>query len=334
VPGLPDKLGSVRFVVYGAGAVGGVVGGRLAEAGHEVALIARGRHLDAIRSRGLRIDSPDRSVSLTLPAVAHPSEIEWRGDEVVLMAVKSQDTIGAADRLALVAGPDVAVVSMQNGVANERVLLRRFRRTYGVFVACPATHLEPGVVEAHSSPLAALLDVGRYPSGVDQTADELAAAVNSAGMEAIARPDVMRWKYAKLLMNLGNVVGALCGPDVRGGRLNAALREEAVAVYVAAGIDRASDEEDRERRRGKLVLGEIAGRQRQGDSSWQSLERRTGAIETDYLNGEIVLLGRLHGVPTPANEAVCRRAREVVASGLGPGSVSEQELLNVLAAPA
>ena len=316
----------MRLVVYGAGAVGGVVGGRLAEAGHEVILIARGPHLKAIQTGGLRVLSPDRSVTLSLPAVASPAEIDWQGDEVVLMAVKSQDTAAAADALASVA-PSVSVVSMQNGVVNERMLLRRFDRTYGMFVACPATHLEPGVVEAHSSPLAALLDLGRYPSGQDRTAEELASAINGAGMESIVRPEIMRWKYTKLLMNLGNVVAALCGPDVRGGRLNDVLREEALTVYRAAGIDFASDEDDRARRRGKLTLGTIEGRARRGDSSWQSLERGTGAIETDYLNGEIVLLGRLHGVPTPANEAVCRRAREVVSAGAGPGSVREEELL-------
>ena len=316
----------MRLVVYGAGAVGGVVGGRLAEAGHEVALIARGPHLEAIRAGGLRVLSPDRSVTLRLTAVAGPSELDWRGDEVVLMAVKSQDTATAADALAAMA-PAATVVSMQNGVVNERMLLRRFDRVYGMFVACPATHLEPGVVEAHSSPLAALLDIGRYPSGGDAMAEEIAVAINGAGMESLVRSEIMRWKYAKLLMNLGNVVGALCGPDVRGGRLNGVLREEALAVYATAGIDFASSEEDRARRRGKLDLGAIDGRTRRGDSSWQSLERGTGAIETEYLNGEIVLLGRLHGVPTPANEAVCRRAREVAASGQGPGGVAEEELL-------
>ena len=312
--------------MYGAGAVGGVVGGRLAEAGHEVTLIARGPHLAAIRSSGLRVLSPDRAVTLDIEAVSSPEDLSWRGDETVLMAVKSQDTAAAADALARVA-PRAAVVSMQNGVVNERMLLRRFERTYGMFVACPATHLEPGVVEAHSSPLAALLDLGRYPSGRDETADALAEAINGSGMESIVRPDVMRWKYAKLLMNLGNVVSALCGPDVRGGKLNSVLREEALAAYGAAGIDHASDEEDRERRRGKLHLGAIEGRIRQGDSSWQSLQRGTGAIETEYLNGEIVLLGRLNGVNTPANEVVCRRARLAAASGLGPGGVTEDELL-------
>lgn len=316
----------MRFVVYGAGAVGGVVGGRLAESGQDVVVIARGPHLEAIRSGGLRVLSPDRAVTLPLPAAASPSEIDWRGDEIVLMAVKSQDTAAAADALAAVA-PAVPVVSLQNGVVNERMLLRRFPHVYGMFVACPATHLEPGVVEAHSSPLAALLDIGRYPSGQDQTAEEVAVAINGAGMESLVRRDIMRWKYTKLLMNLGNVVGALCGPDVRGGRLNRVLREEALAVYRAARIDHASDEEDRERRSGKLNLGEIDGRARRGDSSWQSLERGTGAIETEYLNGEIVLLGRLHGVSTPANEAVCRRARQVAASGERPGSVAEEELL-------
>lgn len=317
----------MRFVVYGAGAVGGVVGGRLAQGGHEVVLLARGAHRDALERDGLRVEAPDGSVTLRLEVQERPDQVTWQGGEVVLLAVKSQDTIAARDALALSAPDDVSVVSLQNGVSNERVLLRSFRDVYGVMVACPATHLEPGVVQANSSPISALLDIGRYPSGVDDAARAVAAAISESSMESVPRPDIMRWKHTKLLMNLGNVLGALCGPDARGGDLNRVLRKEAFACFDAAGIDYASAEEDRERRADKLRLGDIAGRPRQGDSSWQSLARGTGAIETEYLNGEIVLLGRLHGVPTPANELMCRRARHAAAQGLAPGSVSEAELM-------
>ena len=77
----------------------------------------------------------------------------------------------------------------------------------------PATFLEPGVVQASSSPTSGLLDLGRYPSGVDATAEAIAAALRDSSFSSNAIPDIMRWKYCKLLMNLGNSAQALFGLD-------------------------------------------------------------------------------------------------------------------------
>jgi 2-dehydropantoate 2-reductase len=322
----------MRFIVLGAGAVGGVVGGRLAQHGHEVQLIARGAHREAVASRGLRVDSPEGSVTLPVPVHGCPRDIEWTGAEAVLVGVKSHDTAAVLDALAEVAPPDTPVVCLQNGVANEREALRRFPNVYGICVMCPATHLEPGVVMAHSAPIAALLDVGRYPSGVDEVCRDVAGALAASGMESEARADIMRWKHAKLLMNLGNAIGALCGPEARGGPLNDVVRSEGMACLEAAGIDFASVEEDRARRGDKLRMAPAAGERWRGDSSWQSLARGTGAIETAYLNGEVVLLGRLHGVPTPANELLVRLALQAARGHRAPGSVDPDELLARLGA--
>ena len=90
----------------------------------------------------------------------------------------------------------------------------------------------------------------------------------------------------------------------------------------AAGIDFASADEDKERRgRPDAACGRSNGEFRGGGSSWQSLARGTGSIETDYLNGEIVMLGRMHGVPTPANELMQRVANEQARAGAAPKSV-------------
>ena len=86
-------------------------------------------------------------------------------------------------------------------------------------VICPATHLAPGVVEAESSPCPGILDVGRYPDGIDATVAEVAAALTTATFDSRVLADVMRWKYAKLLVNLGNAVEAICGPRCGTGEL-------------------------------------------------------------------------------------------------------------------
>lgn len=320
----------MRFVIYGAGAVGGVIGGRLWEHGHDAVLIGRGRQLAAIREHGLRVESPGGSTTLHLPIVEAPSQLVWSADDVVLLTMKTQDTSDALRDLAASAPSDVPVVCTQNGVENERLALRWFKHVYGICVMCPAGYLMPGVVQAWSFPVTGLLDIGRYPSGVDETAQAIAAALSTSTFQSEVRSDIMRWKYGKLLMNLGNAIEALCGSPARSGPLPALARQEGVACLSAAGIDFVSESEDKSRRGDLLRIGTIAGQARQGGSSWQSLYRQSHDIESDYLNGEIVLLGRCHGISTPVNAALQRLANQFAASGRPPGSMSPEELLSHL----
>jgi 2-dehydropantoate 2-reductase len=319
----------VRFVVFGAGAIGGAVGGRLFEQGHDVVLIARGEHGRALAETGLVLESPERQVVLRVPVVEHPGELDWSADDVVLLCVKSQDTETALSALDGLAVPTTPVVSMQNGVANEARILRRYAHTYGVCVMLPATHVDPGVVVAHSSPITGLLNVGCYPAGTDDTARGIAQALSASTFDARAVERVMRWKYCKLLNNLGNALEALCGPEARGSDLGRRVRQEAEEVLGLAGTDFASVEEDRERRGDLLQLG-ASKRSWAGGSSWQSLARGTGSIEADFLNGEIALLGRLHGRPTPANVLLQQWANRAARERFAPGSVPLEQLMAAL----
>ena len=321
----------MRFVVYGAGAIGGVVGGRLAQAGHEVVLIARGDHHDAIRDQGLRLVAPDAEpLTLSIPVVSHPAGIDFRDDDVVLLAMKSQHTGEALSALAASAPETISVVCVQNGVANEPAALRLFDDVYGVCVVLPALHLEPGTVEAHAAPVTGILDIGSYPRGRGPRADKIAAAFESSTFESVARDDIMRWKYRKLLNNLGNAVDALCGPDPEARIVHARARREGATVLAAAGIDAVSQEEDGARRGSGFQWNGDAARSRPGSSSWQSLARGTASIEADYLNGEIVLLGRVHGVATPVNHLLQRLAAAAAREGRRPGTLPVDELIQML----
>jgi 2-dehydropantoate 2-reductase len=322
---------TVRVVIFGAGAVGGVVGGRLAEHGHPVVLIARGEHGRALADGGLVVESPAGSRTLRVPVATDPGTVDWQADDVVMLAVKSQDTAAALRALAACVAPSTPVVCLQNGVDNERAALRYFSAVYGVCVMLPAAHLEPGVVQAYSDPVPGILDLGRYPTGEDPLAQRLATMLQSATFDSVARPDVMRWKYRKLIMNLANAVEALCGAGAAGGELAAMARAEGEQVLALAGVEVASEAEDRARRGRTLRLGEIDGRARGGGSSWQSLVRGTGSIEADYLNGEIVLLGRMHGRPTPVNATLQRLANEAARRGAEPGATSEAHVLDEVA---
>ena len=322
----------MRFVVFGAGGVGGVVGARLAQHGHDVALIARGKHYEAIRrDRGLSLASPDEVVRLDLPVFDSPGQVTWTIDDVVLLAMKTQDTPAALDHLAAVAPAHIPIICMQNGVANERIALRRFANVYGVTVYCAAGHLTPGVVQAWFAPISGILDIGRYPSGVDEVADMVAAAFRASTFDSTTSGDIMRWKYRKLLMNLGNAVDALCGSAARASSIVSVARREGIDCLNAAGIAFIPEEDETARGRERsLQMRPIDGRRRGGGSTWQSFERRTHRVETDYLNGEIALLGRLHGVPVPVNELLQRLTRQAALEGKPPGSMKVEEIESML----
>jgi 2-dehydropantoate 2-reductase len=208
--------------------------------------------------------------------------------------------------------------------------LRLFPNVYGVSVACPTSHLEPGVAQIWSTPVTGLLDIGRYPTGIDEVCEAVAADFRAATFSSFPVAAISRWKNRKLLTNLGNAIEAVCGPRERLGRLGDMILAEGEAVLSAAGLEAATAQEDQDRRADLLQPGTIAGHSRPGGSSWQSLRRGTGDIETDYLSGEIVLLGRMYRVPTPANALLQRLARELAVSHDGPGVVPPAALLEQL----
>ena len=236
-------------MVFGAGAVGGVVGARLHQGGHDVTLIARGDHAATIAREGLVLVTPEDRATLAVAVVTNPAQLDWTQPAVVLLAMKSQDTLGALESLRAVAPASTPVICMQNGVENERLVLRRFPRTYGICVMCATTHLQAGVVEAHYSPVTGLLDIGRYPDGQDDLTVSVAAALRASHFGSISRPNIMYWKYRKLLLNLTNAVEALCGPGAARSTLGTVVRIEGEACLRAGGIDFASLDEDTERRR-------------------------------------------------------------------------------------
>ncbi|MEV0154773.1 2-dehydropantoate 2-reductase N-terminal domain-containing protein [Micromonospora sp. NPDC050686] len=326
----------MRYVIIGAGAVGGTIGVRLGEAGRDVTLVARGAHLDAIRTRGLTLRTPDGPVTWRGPAADGPGQTPLPADTALVLTVKSQDTEAAlaawVDAPVVgggTAGERLPLFTAQNGVANERAALRLFAAVHPVCVWLPATHLEPGVVVANGHPHPGMLHLGRYPSGSDRTARDAAADLTAAGFVAPVRDDVMRWKYGKLLSNLGNGLQALLGPDVPE-RLVERVRAEGEAVLAAAGIAHTTPDEEAAERGDLVRHRPVDGAERAGGSTWQSLARGAGSAEADHLNGEVVLLGRLHGVPAPVNAAVQRAVRRAVRERIPAGGFPPADLEKML----
>lgn len=317
----------MRFIVYGIGAIGGTIASALSLSGQQVVGIARGKMLEAIQRDGLKFRTTEGDNLVRLECVGTPAEISFRPDDVIFLTMKSQDTGAALIELRNAGVRNQAVICSQNGVANERAALRLFPNVYAMTVMCPADYTTPGEVVCYGTPNYAMMDVGRYPTGTDNSLDAIVATLQAARFAVFPMADVMGSKYAKLLENLGNVIDAALAGNLAARRFHDLAKQEALAAYAAAGITNLFDVGmASDRRKGVMEMGRVEGARRAGSSSRQSLLRGAGSIETDFLNGEIVLLGRLHGVPTPLNVKLCELGRDLTASGVQPGSFTPEDL--------
>jgi 2-dehydropantoate 2-reductase len=323
---------STKYVVYGAGAVGGVIGGHLAMAGHETTLVARGEHLKRIQEDGLRLDTGSGTHVIEAPATDTAADVSWGNDKVCVLAVKSHQALAALDDLAAHAPPSTPIFCATNGVATELAALRRFAHVYAVCVMLPSTHLQPGVVVAKCHPVPGILDLGRVPEGTDHLTGRVSADLRDSGFASMPRTDIVAWKYRKLLMNVGNGVDAACVDGPGAEELARRAEAEGEAAIRAAGIPLVTAGQDKQRRGD--ILQRRDGAAPQGGSTWQSVTRETGSTEVDYLAGEIVLLGRLHGIPTPACELIQQVTNDLARRRAEPRSLDAADLLTRLPWPA
>lgn len=319
----------MQVVIYGAGAIGGVVGGHLARAGHKVTLVARPSHVAAIREHGLRLVTPEDTHVLKVPAVTSPGDVDFGPGDVVFICTKGQNTEEALQELRLV-NKDVPVFCFQNGVRNEEIATQYFPRVYGVKVFVAAAYLTDGEVVSRADPPGWLI-IGCYPTGTDELANTVATMLRSAGFFTMVTPDVMPYKWGKLMQNLGNAIGAITNAtrdDMKA--IADAARGEARQILVQAGIRWVSHKElarewpeSTAEPRSSLPIGPQ-------NSTWQSLARRQGSVEVDSLNGEIVRLAKRLGREAPINESLVRICQEMAASRETPGKYTPVELSSLL----
>jgi 2-dehydropantoate 2-reductase len=317
----------MRFVIYGAGGIGSVMGGHLARTGHSVVLIGRPGHTGAINASGLRLVTPAGAYVLPIPAVTGPKDIDFSDGDVVCLCMKSQDTAPALRDLRA-AAPDVPVFCFQNGVRNEETAAAHFPRVYGVMVRVGAQYLTDGEVSAVRDPPGMFI-IGRYPAGADALMEEAAAELRAAGFLVKTTEDVMPYKWGKLMANLGNALDAITGADWGTTRpIYRPVFEEASAVVEKAGIRWITQEQ---------MLREFPefsppgpGQVMQRSSTWQSLARRQGSVETEFLNGEIVRVADRAGMKAPLNEKLVEIATRMAADREPPGKYPPEELARML----
>jgi 2-dehydropantoate 2-reductase len=285
----------LTVAVMGAGAVGCFFGGMLARAGHDVVLIGRPAHVDAIRAHGLRMDTRMFDEQVRLRADTEASAAQ--GADVVLFCVKSTDTVAAARELEPFLGPDTLLLSLQNGVDNAERLREELRQPVSAAVVYVATEMAgPGHVKHH----------GRGELVIEPApgAERVAQAFVASGVAVEISDNVRGALWSKLLINCAyNALSALSdqpyGELVKGEGVWTVmdqLLDEGHAVAEADGVRLVGDVREAVRKIAVTMPGQFS-------STAQDL-RRGKPTEIDHLNGFLVRRGEALGIPVPANRVL------------------------------
>lgn len=318
----------MRLVVFGAGALGGLLAARLSAAGSDVVVVARPPVVEAIRAHGLRVEEDP-------PTVRHPEAADRLADgavaDLILLTVKSFDLEAAADEIARAFPSGIPVVALGNGLGIEDRLSRRLAHqgwpnapsnVIRAVTSVPSTLVAPGVVRPGG--VGEVLLAGIDDRALPAAAERLRALLEAAGIRVRLVPDLGREVWRKALVNAainpvtadhGIPNGSLVNDPWRGQAL--ALLREARAVARMAGQE--FTEEEAERDLWAVVRATAANR----SSMLQDLEQGR-PTEIDAISGEILRRGHRHHLDLPATERVVRRITERAAqrrsaAGRGPG---------------
>jgi 2-dehydropantoate 2-reductase len=312
----------MRICIVGAGAIGGYLGARLALAGEQVTLIARGAHLEAIKRQGLTLQMADGSSEVAAPALATDDMSVAGPQDVVIAAVKAHSLPALAPAMRALYGPNTIVVTAQNGIPWWY-----FRKHGGPYEGRQIEAVDPGgVIAAHTEvervigcvvyPAAALAGPGvvrhiegdRFTLGEpdgskSERIQQLSRVLSNAGFKAPIRPRIRSEIWVKLWGNLAfNPISALTRatlsdicryPPTRA--LARAMMLEGQAIAERLGIEFAISVDQR-----------IAGAERIGAHKTSMLQDIEAArpTEADALVGAVAELGRLTGIPTPHIDAI------------------------------
>lgn len=291
----------MRIAVVGAGGVGGGFGAALAKAGADVTFIARGAHLAAMKSKGLRIEG-GRGETHLVPTRATDDPKTVGPVDYVLFCVKLWDVESAGQHIKPLVGPNTAVIPLQNGIdAPERlVAILGTRAVMGGVAQISASIIEPGVIRQVGTFMRMLF--GELDGSTSKRGEALLAMCQKAGFDAVLSDQIVTELWLKFILLATNAsvmavarqpIGKLRDdPDMRPQFV--AAYDEVIAVGKARGVKLPADTLDR-------MLAFNAGAPPTMKPSMALDLERGNRIELPWLGGKVVDLGRQLGVPTPTH---------------------------------
>ncbi|MDH4185037.1 MAG: 2-dehydropantoate 2-reductase [Nitrospinota bacterium] len=291
----------MKIVVAGSGGVGGYYGAMMARAGHEVFFIARGAHLEAIAKNGLTVKSYQGDFTIHPPCGQDSSSFGMA--DLILVCVKAYDTLATTGLYAQSVGPQTLIISLQNGIENEPILMRTFggAKVLGGIAFIGAMTGSPGVI-LHTA--FGSMAIGEMDGGQSARAEALGKAFTQAGIKCKVSPHIVKDMYGKLLWNVGfnaicSILECSAAEALKFGPTRAMVHGammEWVAVAGASGVelDPSSVEKNIET---TLKGGEII-------PSMLQDKRRGRRMEIESFNGMVARMGRDLGIPVPINSLI------------------------------
>lgn len=287
----------MKVAVMGAGAVGCYYGAMLARAGHEVVLIGRPAHVEAVNANGLRLETRAFDEQVRMAASTEPGAVQ--GADLVLLCVKSTDSESAAAQIGPHLAPGALVLTLQNGVDNDervRAVLPASNEVAAAVVYVATGMAGPGHVKHNGR--------GELVIAPSRRSEEVARHLAAAGVPTQISDNVRGSLWAKLILNCAyNALSAITqlpyGVLVQGTGVSDVIRDvvaECLAVAKAEGVEVPGDTD-------AALRGIAQTMPAQYSSTAQDLAR--GKLsEIDHLNGLVVRRGEALGVPTPANRVL------------------------------
>jgi len=328
----------MKVVVFGAGAVGSTLGGILALRNHDVLLICRESHSQAIEEqKGLRMKSGTGDYFAPLRSALELQKDSISDDACLFFTPKSYDTKSCVEKLSKAVPKDTPVVCFQNGVANEEIIAKSFPNLYGGVCKMTCSYLQPGQVSFRRI---GRLVVGKYPKGTDAFSKKLAEALNEAGFSTTVSRSILCDKWLKLAFNLHSTLYAIIDkrdhdtPEFFDLKLG--LIEEVRKVFRARKIRAKScdaqelslDEMIRELKKPKAPRGAPAVMVH--NSTWQNLYLKRKQIENEAFHGPVIEYARQEKIPTPYNEVVLEMVNKCHEQRLGPEALRAGDLLGAV----
>ena len=291
----------MRIAIFGAGGIGGYLGGRLSQAGEEVVLIARGEHLQAIKEHGLKVDSIKGGFVAT-PALATDNPTEAGPVDAVILGVKAWQVLDAAKAMRPMIGPETFVVPMQNGVeATAQLASVLGEKSVVVGLGGLVSYIVgPGhILHAGGEPY---VSFGESDNSTSERTQNLLEAFKNAGVTANIPANIQAALWAKLaLMAVNSGIGAITRVptgqwrSVAGSwKMAQQVAQEVLAVAASKGIVMPSDS----------LASTVARLEASAPNSTSSMQRdlMEGRFsELEVQTGAVVRLGLEAGVPTPVN---------------------------------
>ena len=302
----------MRIAVVGAGGTGGYFGGLVARAGQDVTFIARGAHLEALRVRGLTVESK-LAGTFTVPVQATDAPTEVAPVDLILFCVKTYDTDTAAESIRPLIRPDTMLLSLQNGIDNEERIARAVGYTsrLGAVAYVVSAIKAPGVVAQTAGPGKIIL--GELSGGASARTERLRDVLQRAEITAEVHRDirVVLWQKFLFICAFSGVtavtrlpIGTILADSVTSALFRGKV-EEVEAVARADGIDLPADCVEQ-------ALATAAAVEPWGRGSLYHDLAVGRRLELESLNGEVVRRGREHGIETPLNFAIYAALRPYV----------------------